>query len=232
MKHRLLAVFMASVLSVSILAGCGTQKTGSGETTKKEEQTNSAEEGKDAPEGLFSDGSSQTEDTAAELSGIHHAVIKIQDYGEIEVELDADTAPITVTNFVNLAREGFYDGLTFHRIMDGFMMQGGDPKANGTGGSDENIKGEFANNGVDNPLSHTKGAISMARASDPDSASSQFFIVQTDSVFLDGDYAVFGYVTKGIEIVDKICKDAVPTDNNGSIPLDKQPVIDTIEILD
>lgn len=171
-------------------------------------------------------------DTSKELTGTHHAEIEVKDYGTIDVELDADTAPITVTNFVKLAQEGFYDGLTFHRIMDGFMIQGGDPNGDGTGGSKENIKGEFSNNGVDNDISHTRGTISMARASDPDSASSQFFIVQADSTFLDGDYAGFGHVTEGIDIVDKICEDAKPTDDNGTIPSDQQPVIEKITITD
>ena len=123
------------------------------------------------------------------LSGKHHVEIEVQDYGTIEVELDADAAPITTTNFINLAQSGFYDGLTFHRIISGFMIQGGDPLGNGTGGSEETIKGEFSSNGVENDLSHTRGAISMARSSDPDSASSQFFIVHEDSTYLDGDYA-------------------------------------------
>ena len=171
-------------------------------------------------------------DTSKELTGTHHAAIEVKDYGTIDVELDADTAPITVTNFVKLAQEGFYDGLTFHRIMDGFMIQGGDPNGNGTGGSEDNIKGEFSNNGVDNDISHTRGTISMARASDPDSASSQFFIVQADSTFLDGDYAGFGHVTEGMDIVDKICEDAKPTDNNGTITSDQQPVIEKITITD
>ena len=171
-------------------------------------------------------------DTSTELSGMHHAEIIIKDYGEIDVELNADEAPITVTNFVKLAQEGFYDGLTFHRIIDGFMMQGGDPLGNGTGGSEETIKGEFSDNGVENTLSHTKGAISMARSSNPDSASSQFFIVQADSTFLDGQYAVFGYVTEGQDIVDKICAKAQPTDDNGTIPADAQPVIESIAIID
>lgn len=171
-------------------------------------------------------------DTSEELTGTHHAEIVVKDYGTIDVELDADTAPITVTNFVKLAQEGFYDGLTFHRIMDGFMIQGGDPNGNGTGGSDENIKGEFSNNGVENDISHTRGTISMARATDPDSGSSQFFIVQSDSTFLDGDYAGFGHVTDGMDIVDKICEDSNPTDSNGTIPADEQPVIETIKITD
>ena len=171
-------------------------------------------------------------DTSKELTGIHHAEIEVKDYGTIDVELDADTAPVTVTNFVKLVQDQFYDGLTFWRIMDGFMMQGGDPKGNGTGGSGETIKGEFSSNGVDNDISHTRGTISMARSTDPDSASSQFFIVQSDSTFLDGDYAAFGHVTEGMDIVDKICKEAKPTDDNGSIKADEQPVIESIRIID
>ena len=133
----------------------------------------------------------------------------------------------------DIDQEGFYDGLTFHRIMDGFMVQGGDPLGNGTGGSDENIKGEFSNNGVENNISHTRGVISMARAmDDPDSASSQFFIVHEDSPFLDGDYAGFGHVTEGMDVVDAICKDAKPTDDNGTIKPEEQPVIESITIVD
>ena len=112
------------------------------------------------------------------------------------------------------------------------MMQGGDPKGNGTGGSGETIKGEFSSNGVKNDISHVRGTISMARSSDPDSASSQFFIVQSDSTFLDGDYAAFGKVTEGMDIVDEICKNANPTDDNGTIKADEQPVIDSIQIAD
>lgn len=160
----------------------------------------------------------------------HTAEISVKDYGTITVELDHDAAPITVDNFVKLAEDGFYDGLTFHRIMDGFMIQGGDPLGNGMGGADENIVGEFALNGIENNLSHTRGAISMARSQDYDSASSQFFIVQTDSTFLDGQYAAFGYVTEGMDVVDAICTNAVPTDNNGTIPADEQPIIEYIKI--
>ena len=168
-----------------------------------------------------------------QAKGTHHAEIDIKDYGVIKVELNGDVAPITVANFINLANSHFYDGLTFHRIIDGFMMQGGDPLGNGTGGSDNEIKGEFSNNGVENNLSHTRGAISMARNSvSMDSASSQFFIVQSDSTFLDGDYACFGYVTDGIDIVDKICSDAVTTDTNGSVDAENQPVINSITITD
>lgn len=165
-------------------------------------------------------------------SGKHHVAITVRDYGTITVELDADAAPITVQNFLDLAGSGFYDGLTFHRIMEGFMIQGGDPEGTGMGGSDKTIKGEFSANGVENPLSHTRGAISMARSSAMDSASSQFFIVQKDSTFLDGQYACFGYVTNGMDVVDAIAADAQPTDGNGTIPADQQPVIESVKVLD
>ena len=227
--------------------------------TKTESGTSDSDEAvseKEAEEAGFSDGSesesadsSDTEskdadkesadaaqgvllDTSKELTGTHHAEIEVKDYGTIEVELDADSAPVTVTNFVKLAQDGFYDGLTFHRIIEGFMIQGGDPNGDGTCGADENIKGEFSNNGVENNISHTRGTISMARAQDPDSGSSQFFIVQADSTFLDGDYAGFGHVTEGMDIVDKICEDAKPTDDNGTISKEEQPVIEKVTIID
>lgn len=161
-----------------------------------------------------------------------YADIEIEGYGTISVYLDADSAPATVSNFVGLARSGFYDGLTFHRIMEGFMMQGGDPMGNGTGGSDTKIVGEFTDNGYANYLSHTRGTISMARSNAYNSASSQFFIVHEDSIFLDGQYAAFGYVTEGMEVVDKVCEDATPIDGNGTILKDQQPVIKTITIRD
>ena len=164
--------------------------------------------------------------------GKHHAKIKVKDYGTIEVELDGDTAPITVANFVKLVNEKFYDGLTFHRIMSGFMIQGGDPLGNGTGGSDETIKGEFSSNGVENNISHKRGVISMARSSEPDSASSQFFIMHQDADYLDGQYAAFGKVTKGMSVVDKICEDVTPTDGNGTVEKADQPVIESIRMVD
>lgn len=159
-----------------------------------------------------------------------YADIAIQDYGKVTIKLDADAAPVSVENFIRLANDGFYDGLTFHRIMEGFMMQGGDPNGNGMGGSDETIVGEFAENGYENPLSHVRGAVAMARSKDYNSASSQFYIVQKDSLFLDGSYAVFGNVTEGMEIVDAICESSEPTDNDGTIPAEKQPVITSVTI--
>ena len=132
------------------------------------------------------------------------ALIEINKFGTIEVELDKEAAPLTVENFVKLAEKGFYKGLTFHRVIKGFMIQGGCPKGNGTGGPGYCIKGEFAANGVNNPISHKRGVISMARAMDPNSAGSQFFIMHKDGEFLDGQYAAFGHVTKGIEVVDAV----------------------------
>ena len=170
--------------------------------------------------------------SAEPFQKLRRAEITVKDYGTIKLELDEGTAPITVANFIKLANDGFYNGLTFHRIMDGFMIQGGDPDGNGTGGSKDKIKGEFAKNGVTNPISHVKGVISMARSNDPDSASSQFFITVADSTFLDGSYAAFGRVTEGMEIAEQIAKDAKPVDNNGTIPPDQQPVIESIVITD
>lgn len=169
--------------------------------------------------------------------GIHHAVIEIEDYGKVELELYADIAPITVENFITLAKDGFYDGLTFHRVVQGFVLQGGDPEGNGSGGSENNIKGEFYANGVENDLSHTRGVISMARGGyDYNSASSQFFIVLSDDYTssLDGLYAGFGKVTKGMDVVDKVCADLVnaETDSMGTLLSEDQPVIKKITIVD
>lgn len=174
----------------------------------------------------------EEEQTGETLTGKHHVEIQIKDYGTIKAELDADVAPVSVSNFVSLAKSGFYDGLTFHRIISGFMIQGGDPKGDGTGGSDKNIKGEFSANGVENSISHVRGTISMARAQEYDSASSQFFIMHQDSVSLDGQYAAFGKVTEGMEIVDQICEKTPVVDGNGKVEADKQPKIETIKVID
>lgn len=234
---RYFSIIAIMALVVCMFAGCGSKKsntssnansgTSSSESAKQEEtavpeSTESTDAGLDI---------SSSDDTK-QLSGKHHVVIKVKKYGNIKVELDADTAPISVTNFVNLAKKGFYDGLTFHRIIDGFMIQGGDPSGDGTGGSDETIKGEFSDNGVENNISHVRGTISMARSSENDSASSQFFIVQSDSTYLDGQYAGFGTVTSGMDIVDKICKDTPVTDSNGTVEKENQPVIEKITVKD
>lgn len=181
-------------------------------------------------------GNTQTNNESGEnnmySTGKHHAEIVVKNYGTIALELDADVAPITVENFANLVNEGFYNGLTFHRIISGFMIQGGDPLGNGTGGSSKTIKGEFASNGVKNSISHVRGTISMARSSMPNSASSQFFIVHKDSTFLDGQYAAFGTVTSGMDVVDKICADTAVEDDNGTVAKNNQPVIEKITMID
>ena len=176
--------------------------------------------------------SNESEENNMYSTGKHHAEIVVKNYGTIALELDSDVAPITVENFANLVNEGFYNGLTFHRIISGFMIQGGDPLGNGTGGSSKTIKGEFASNGVKNSISHVRGTISMARSSMPNSASSQFFIVHKDSTFLDGQYAAFGTVTSGMEVVDKICDETAVEDDNGTVAKNNQPVIEKITIID
>lgn len=177
-------------------------------------------------------GSETHQDTVSSLDQeIYYADITLEDYGTITVALEATIAPITVENFINLARDGFYNGLTFHRIIEGFMMQGGDPNGDGTGGSDTTITGEFSANGIENTLSHKRGVISMARSSlGYNTASSQFFIMHADYPYLDGQYAAFGYVTEGMDIVDLICTEAEPLDDNGKIAYDAQPVITSIVI--
>ena len=160
----------------------------------------------------------------------YYVDIEIADYGTVTVQLDQSAAPITAANFVTLAENGFYNGLTFHRIISGFMVQGGDPKGNGTGGSDVKIKGEFSANGWDNPIKHERGVISMARSKAYDSASSQFFIMYADAPHLDGGYAAFGHVTEGMDVVDAICAAAKPMDNNGSIAKENQPVITSVTV--
>lgn len=166
------------------------------------------------------------------LTGKYYVEMTIQDKGIIKLELDADAAPITVTNFVKLVEEGFYDGIGFHRIINGFMMQGGDPAGTGGGGSAQTIKGEFKSNGYDNPIMHIRGVISMARTNDPNSASSQFFIMHQDAPHLDGEYAAFGHVTEGMEIVDDICENTPVLDGNGSVAENDRPVIESVKIVE
>lgn len=207
---------ICGILAALLLSGCGA----GGQNTAADTQNDSSN---------ITQSEMQTQTAGI---GTHHAEIKIQDMGTITVELDGDAAPITVQNFMDLAESGFYDGLTFHRIINGFMMQGGDPNGDGTGGSDQTIKGEFSENGVQNDLSHTRGTISMARAQDMDSASSQFFIVHQDSTYLDGQYACFGHVTDGMDIVDSICENTPVEDGNGTVLPENQPVIESITITD
>ena len=187
---RLLISVICSALLLSCFAGCADEKTGSedaGQTTQTAEtaaQTTATEKPEFSAEGVT----------------VKDGVVN----GEIVLELYPDKAPITVQNFIDLANEGFYNGLTFHRIYQGFMIQGGDPDGDGSGGSSKEIKGEFEANGVENDISHKRGVISMARSDDPDSASSQFFICHADSEFLDGNYAAFGKVVEGMNVVDAL----------------------------
>ena len=201
-------------------------------TTAKNENTTNVENNVNSQKTENSEKNNESGENDMYKTGTHHAEMIVKDYGTVKMELYADIAPITVANFAKLVNEGFYNGLTFHRIMSGFMIQGGDPLGNGTGGSDEEIKGEFALNGVENSISHTRGTISMARASAYNSASSQFFIMHQDYTGLDGAYAAFGKVTDGMEVVDKICENVIPVDNNGTVLKNEQPVIESIKMID
>ncbi len=206
MKKKLYSVILFSVLLLAF-AACG----------KKDDKGTSVELLTQESEGL--------------LSGQYGVEIEIENYGTVALTLDADIAPVSATNFINLANADFYDGLTFHRIIDGFMIQGGDPEGTGAGGSAQNIQGEFASNGIKNTLVHTRGVISMARTNDPNSASSQFFIMHEDAPHLDGDYAAFGWVTEGIEFVDAICENTTVEDSNGTVLAKNQPVIKEVRVI-
>lgn len=214
--------FLLSSLGVATLclAGCGAK--GASDSSASTSAATSAS----------ASGSCVTSASGTYASGTHHATIEVEGYGTIKLELDADVAPVTVANFAKLAGDGFYNGLTFHRVISGFMVQGGDPNGNGTGGSDEKIVGEFSENGHPNSISHVRGTISMARSQAYNSASSQFFIMQADTPSLDGQYAAFGHVTEGMDVVDAMCEAARPTDNNGTIAAADQPRISSISMDD
>ncbi len=238
---RFFPILMAALLLVAAIGCANAYANSTGEKTEFTSETaeepaahgNESTDGEPEKENA-APANEEPEKTEEEPTVNNYPIVTItmKDGGVMKLELYPDMAPNTVKNFIALANSGFYDGLTFHRIYAGFMIQGGDPKGNGTGGADEKIRGEFAQNGVDNPISHVKGVISMARAKDPDSASSQFFITVADATFLDGGYAAFGRVTEGMEIAEQIAKDARPVDNNGTIPPEQQPVIDSIVITD
>lgn len=203
MKKKLIYLCLLSLLSVSLLTGCGKNKN------------------KDNP----------NYNSDNYLSGTHYALMEIENFGNIYMALYADAAPATVTNFVNLVNEGFYNGLSFHRIINNFMMQGGDPDGTGSGGSKYTIPGEFEVNGFKNVISHERGTLSMARADDYNSASSQFFITHQDMVSLNGYYAAFGRVISGIGIVDAICSTIPVEDDNGTVRPEYQPIIKSITII-
>ena len=204
---KILCIILSLVLLTGVLASCN-EKKGS----QSENQT--APETRVTPKYEDLDFS-----TVASMSNVtvtdevtDYVVMDVNNFGTIVIRLFPDVAPETVANFKKLVSEGFYDGLTFHRVISEFMIQGGDPQGNGYGGSNQTIKGECAANGFENNLKHERGVISMARTNDPDSASSQFFIVHKDSAHLDGNYASFGYVVYGIDVVDKIA--SVDTDSS------------------
>ena len=207
---------MTAFLLASLLAGCSQQ-------TQTASQTDGASEKPQETE------KAETQDLIEETVYVE---MEVENYGTILLELDGKAAPVTVTNFVNLVNDKFYDGITFHRIMDGFMIQGGDPTGTGYNGSGTTITGEFAQNGYDNPISHTAGTISMARSNDPNSASSQFFICVADDQFLDGSYAAFGHVIEGMDVCLKIASDAKPVDDNGTIKPEEQPVIKYAKVVE
>lgn len=209
------------VLASLALYGCG------GSNTIPAEQTSSSEGTTSADTGLITEPLKNGYD-----SGTHHATIEVEGFGTIKLELNANNTPITVSNFAQLANDGFYDGLTFHRVIDGFMIQGGDPLGNGTGGSERPIKGEFIENGITNVIQHKRGVISMARSADNDSASSQFFIMHQDADHLDGSYAAFGKVTEGMEVVDAIATQTPVQDSNGTVAPQDQPKIVSIRMDD
>lgn len=224
-----------SALGALGLAACGggTQTSedtgvteGSAEPTTAEKDDAAAEE-----PGKVENGVLVTPYDEGFSSGIHHATIEVEDYGTIKVEMNATNAPITVSNFAHLANASFYDGLTFHRIIKGFMVQGGDPNGNGTGGADHDIKGEFSANGITNAIQHKRGVVSMARSSFNDSGSSQFFIMQEDNDSLDGQYAAFGRVTEGMDVVDALAEVPVE-DSNGTVAPENQPKITRITMDD
>lgn len=219
-------IALAAAAAALPLSACGASAQKVSSSTSNESSSS------DAGGSASSDGSSDAA-SGPYATGTHHATIEVADYGTIQVSLNANVAPITVSNFAGLVDQGFYNGLTFHRVIRDFMIQGGDPNGDGTGGSDATIKGEFSKNGVENNIAHVRGTISMARSADYDSASSQFFIVQKEYPSLNGQYAAFGHVTEGMDVVDAIVDaTADQGDSNGLLPKDVQPVITSIAMVD
>lgn len=222
MTKRLLKRVIAGVAMVSVLAltGCGTGTDGDASSNDTDEAAETTEASQDE----------ETDSSASEAPAASGYSFNGQSF---VITLYPEIAPITCANFQKLVEDGFYNGLTFHRIVDAFMAQGGDPLGTGVGGSDETIKGEFASNGVDNAISHQRGVISMARSQDPDSASSQFFICYADCTFLDGDYAAFGEVTEGMEVVDGFLEVPRSVGGDGAVSAPDDPVVmDKVEMIE
>lgn len=224
MKKKILVFITAAAMMAASMTGCGTKtETTTTNDSSLSQNNDSAEKNNADQNGEDSEAAENAE--ADQKSDDVSSSVSVTDERTFIVTLYAEYAPITCENFENLVSEGFYNGLSFHRVVEGFMAQGGDPLGNGTGGSEKTIKGEFISNGVDNKLSHTRGVISMARSMDPDSASSQFFICYNDGCKqLDGNYAAFGEVTQGMEVIDAFL--AVPRSYNagGEMAVPETPI--------
>ncbi len=214
MKKNIMVISLIAILVLALaLTGCG-KKTNVDENESTGDYTTSTQTSGDVEENKEVEGDSEMNnvDTANPYVDIEKnpiVTMEIDGVGTIKMELYPQIAPESVENFISLVKSGFYDGLIFHRVIPGFMAQGGDPNGNGTGGAPYNIIGEFSANGIKNDLSHTRGVLSMARSSEPNSASSQFFIVTTDSTYLDGNYAAFGKVLEGMDVVDTVVNSPV-----------------------
>ena len=222
MKKKLL---ICMTLALAMLTGCSTPASSNHTAGSPNEEPAPAEAVED---------NNNTEAVPQEANDNNvSADASASDENIIVITLYPDIAPITCENFENLVSEGFYNGLTFHRVVDDFMAQGGDPQGTGMGGSENKIKGEFSSNGVENTLSHKRGIVSMARSSDPDSASSQFFICYTDCSFLDGNYAAFGEVTQGMEVVDNFLNVTRVLGNDGAVSAPTTPItMQEVKMLD
>ena len=236
MIRRSIIILLAALLAYSSVA-CGPQSGNPTNASPDNSQDVPIEESRESDNGKASESSAPVQEEELEktleekMENKIQATITMENGGVMIVELYPDVAPQSVRNFVHLAREGFYDGLKFHRIIKGFMIQGGCPLGNGTGNPGYSIKGEFSSNGFDNDLLHSRGVLSMARSNAPDSAGSQFFIMHADSPHLDGSYAAFGYVIEGMDVIDLIAQTPV-TDNNGSVAPANMPIIQSITIDD
>ena len=225
---KVLALVLIMGLALTLLLACnGDEEETANDTTQENNATQEAPPA--VPETLEFPAEEPADLWEGEMTKVK---IEIEDYGDIIVELNKDAAPITVENFLGLVNDGFYDGVGFHRIIEDFMIQGGDPDGTGMGGSAENIKGEFTANGVMNPIQHVRGVISMARAQHPDSASSQFFIVHQDSTFLDGEYAAFGRVVEGMDVVDKIATTVPAEPGSGAVAPENHPIMTRVSVVD
>lgn len=231
-KKGILSIMLAVLLCITSFAGCGSKDNANDGTTEPSSASDSAGGDSRDNSAVYQQEPLKEFSEDELLSGKHHVEMDMGDLGVIKLELDADQAPISVTNFIELAKKGFYNGLTFHRIIAGSLIQGGDPNGDSSGDPGYRIKGEFLANGVENNISHVRGAISMARTQDYDGGGCQFFIMDSDCTQYDGKYAAFGNVTEGMDIVDKICNETQVDDWQGIVSAENQPVIKEIRVVD